>query len=411
MKCKKLNLAGLLAAALFLAAGAKAETEDLTPREQDARGELSGSINKGIYSKPFWRRMGKGTFIGGYVDFDYTKAQGSNGRFDQHRLIPFIYADIAEGLRFATEIEFEHGGPQSNQRDGEMKVEFAVLDYEIFAEKLAMRGGIILSPLGKFNLVHDTPLLDIKVRPLVDTNILPTTLSEAGYGVFGTFYPTELQKVDYELYLVNGFNGTRVDTTMTAPAGGGAVTAATSRVQGGNITSAAGVRGARGSARADNNNNKAFVGRIGYSPRLGYELGLSGHHGAYDDEAQNDLTIGALDAAAQFGPLELLGEAAVADIDRGAGISKTSVPGRLDGWWTQANFHFFQEMVRPGSTFTASARFERYDTDLSSRRSRIVYGLNFRPVEDAVFVVDYEMNQEAPKTRNNAVTFSFASYF
>ncbi len=411
MKCKKLNLAGLLAAALFLAAGAKAQTEDPKPYVQDGRGESSSSINKGIYSKPFWRRMGKGTHVGGYMDFDYTKSQGSNGFFRQHRLIPFIYSDIAEGIRFATEIEFEYGGSQNNQKDGEVKIEFAVLDVDLLGEKLAARGGIILSPLGKLNLVHDTPLQDLTERPLVSRFVIPTTLSESGYGFFGTFYPTELQKVDYEFYLVNGFNGTRVDTTLTAPAGGGAVTTATSRVQGGNITAANGLRNARGSQRSDNNNNKAFLGRIGYSPRLGYEIGASGHHGAYDDMAQNDLTVLAVDAAAQFGPLEILGEAAKADIDRGSGISLTSVPGRLGGYYVQSNFHFLQDKVRAGSTFTAVVRYDEYDTDISKRINWITYGLNYRPVEDVVFVVDYAVKHEVPKARNNTLSLSFASYF
>lgn len=399
--------AAVLAAALGIPAYA---VEDVV-KAVDARGEVDGSINKGLFSKPVWKRMGKGAFIGGYIDFDYTKVEGANGAFDQHRLIPFIYADIAEGIRFATEIEFEHGATNNNRGDGETKIEFAVLDYELLGEKLAARGGIILSPLGKLNLTHDTPLLDIKERPMINRNLIPTTLSEAGYGFFGTFYPTQLQKLDYEIYLVNGFNGTRTDTAQVADLGTGEVSSISTKVQGGNISASNGVRNARGGQQSDNNNNKAVVGRLSYSPRLGYEFGLSRHTGAYDDQAENDLTISAVDVAAQFGALEVLGEAAMAEIDRGAGIDKTSVPGRLDGWWAQANYHFLQDVVRQGSTFTAALRYERYDTDISLHRSRVVYGLNFRPVEDAVFVVNYLVDQESPKVDNDQVTFSFASYF
>jgi hypothetical protein len=409
---RSFGLSGLfrvLSAFLLLSTPAAGAEEAARPA--DTRGELSGSIGKGIYSKPFWRRMGRGTHVGGYVDFDYAKSESANGTFRSHRLIPFIYSDIAEGIRFATEIEFEYGGPQNNQKDGELKVEFAVLDYDVVPEHLAARGGIVLSPLGKLNLVHDTPLQDVTNRPLVDNFVIPTTLSESGVGVFGTLYPTELQKVDYEVYLVNGFNGDRTTTTQTANLTTGAVTSATTVTTGGNITSAGGLRSARGSQRSDNNNNKAVVGRIGYSPRLGYELGVSGHQGAYDAKGENDLTITAVDAAAQFGPLELLGEAAQADIDRGAGVSLTAVPGALRGWYGQANLHFLQDKVRPGSTFTAVLRYDEYDTDLTSRQTRETYGLNFRPVEDAVFVVDYAVNHENPRSDNDTLSLSFASYF
>jgi hypothetical protein len=398
-------------AVIVLCGAAVLRAEEHEAKASERRGEVAGSIGKGIYSKPFWRRMGKGTHIGGYLDFEFSDSQSSNGFFRQHRLIPFIYSDIAEGIRFATEIEFEYGASHNNQKDGEVKVEFAVLDYDLLGEKLAARGGILLSPLGKLNLVHDTPLQDLTDRPMVAKWVVPTTLSESGAGFFGTLYPTDLQKLDYEIYLVNGFNGTSVATTLTAPFGGGPVTSATTRTQGGAITAANGVRSARGSQRGDNNNNKAWVGRLGYSPRLGYELGVSGHHGAYDDAGDNDLSIGAVDAAAQFGPLEILGEAARADIGRGACIDRTKVPGRLAGWYGQANLHFLQDWARTGSTFTGVLRYEEYDTDISKRMRWATYGLNFRPVEDTVFVVDYAVKQEVPKKRNNTLSVSFASYF
>lgn len=412
MSSRRLVKAGgraLASAAMVVAMALGAVAQAETTKNPDIRGEVTGSIGKGLYSKPVWRKAGR-AFIGGYVDFDYQKTENSNGRMDQHRLIPFIYADIAEGLRFATEIEFEHGGPQNNQKDGDAKVEFAVLDYELWGEKASFRGGIILSPLGKLNLVHDTPLQDLTQRPVVSSLVIPTTLSESGVGFFGTFYPTELQKLDYEVYLVNGFNGTSSATTLTASTTTGVVSSLTTKTPGGNIT-AGGLRNARGSQKADNNNNKALVGRLGYSPRLGYELGVSGHSGAYDDAGENDLTITAIDAAAQFGPLEILGEAAHADVDRGAGISRAAVPGSLRGWYGQANFHFLQDKLRQGSTFTAVFRYDDYDTDISKKMTRETYGLNFRPVEDVVLVVDYAVNHEAPRTDNNTLSLSFASYF
>ena len=43
------------------------------------------------------------------------------------------------------------------------------------------------------------------------------------------------------------------------------------------------LRNGRGSKKQDNNEDKALVARLGYSPKLGAELGLSTHTGKYDD--------------------------------------------------------------------------------------------------------------------------------
>ena len=53
------------------------------------------------------------------------------------------------------------------------------------SEALNFRGGVILSPLGSFNLLHDSPLNDLTARPVVSRQIIPSTLSEAGMGFFG----------------------------------------------------------------------------------------------------------------------------------------------------------------------------------------------------------------------------------
>ena len=131
------------------------------------------------------------------MDHELRFEENGKHTFDQHRLIPFIYSDVSDRVKFATEIEIEHGGPHSpggvQGAKGEIKIEFATIDF-LMTDWLNYRGGIILSPLGKYNLVHDSPLQDLTDRPMVDRRIIPTTLSESGMGFFGTFYPTELSK-------------------------------------------------------------------------------------------------------------------------------------------------------------------------------------------------------------------------
>ena len=45
-------------------------------------------------------------------------------------------------------------------RDGEVKLEYAVMDFRL-RDGLNFRGGVVLSPLGRFNLLHDSPLNDL----------------------------------------------------------------------------------------------------------------------------------------------------------------------------------------------------------------------------------------------------------
>src|SRR3989338_8557291 len=213
------------------------------------------------YGKPFLRRFGRNTYVGGYMDhelqFNEKQDKATGGKehtFDQHRLIPFIYSDVSDRVKFATEIEIEHGGPNSaggtftsgtakKSNVGEIKIEFATIDF-LITDWLNYRGGIILSPLGKFNLVHDSPLQDLTERPMVSTFILPSTLFESGMGFFGTFYPTEMSKLDYEIYAVNGFQSISGNTSVLSPA-----TSVTEIEQF--------IKQSRGSQKQDNNTNFA----------------------------------------------------------------------------------------------------------------------------------------------------------
>src|SRR6058998_1237325 len=215
---------------------------------------------KSIYAKPFV--SSPRTTVGGYMDLQYrlfnsSKSTGvgqpstGNGSssFDQQRFVPFFYSDITDRLKVAAELEIEHGiRSKSNDGSGiEVSLEFATIDYLIH-EKLNFRAGIILLPVGKFNLLHDSPLNDLSDRPLVATAIIPSTLSETGAGFYGTFYPTRLSKLDYELYVTQGFQGYNETETPV-------------------ITAGKGLRDARQRVAStaddglDNNNGKAVVGR------------------------------------------------------------------------------------------------------------------------------------------------------
>lgn len=377
----------------------------------DTVGKRSVVASRGIYAKPFVRRFGAGTAVGGYVDAQYRHDLTNGfGAFDQTRMVPFIFSEITDRLHFGTEIEFEHGTKLevedgAAEGEGELNVEFATLDYRIF-EGLNVRGGLILSPLGRFNLLHDSPVNDLTDRPLVARQVIPGTLTEAGVGFFGTLYPTESSLLTYEAYVVNGFTD-----ELLPPAGD-------TRLR---IRDAAGTRGAADAAE------KNFVGRLAVSPFLGLEIGGSVHWGPYgdgvtDNTEQHDATIFAVDGAFQRGPFELIGEWARLRADLPSALAAAGVSDGREGFYLQGSFHFGHGWIvpKPTSVFTAVARWDQIDQAAGitgDQQRRFTAGLNWRPVEDAVIKSEYQWNygttvgstewHGAPRR----LLFSLATYF
>ena len=366
----------------------------------------------GLYDKPFLDGPRDSVTLGGYFDIEYRDVEGSPHEFRFHRLIPFIYADIHERVRFATEIEIEDGA--------DLAVEFATLDV-LFTDEVNFRGGVILNPLGKFNLIHDSPINDLTDRPLVNRSVIPTTFREVGAGLFGDITPEDSDcEIKYEAYITSGYKG--LDNT-------GATT----------INTGSGVRGARahgtglGTSRFDDINNKfSGVGRLSISPVIGSEFGVSAHSGAYDEAGDNNMTTGAIDGLItipQFevvdipvGPIEIQGEGAYAWIERNTFARMSGVPGDLWGYYVQANYHFMPQclidwcpiLFFPEGTFTFVVRWDQVNLD-GSRMKRTTFGLNYRPVESTVFKLDFQYNNGTgnadPSADDDAIVFSIASFF
>ncbi len=367
----------------------------------------------GVYTKPFLRRFGRNTYLGGYMDFQFRATEDDEGDhgFAQQRFIPFIYSDISDRVKLASEIEFENGGV-SDESKGEVKLEFATIDF-LLTDWINWRGGFILSPLGKFNLVHDSPLQDLTDRPLVDQFVIPTTLTDVGMGFFGSLYPSELSKLDYEIYATNGvFHGLDADGTSR-------------------FGLEEGLRETRdGFVDFDNyNKSPAVVGRVAFSPFIGLEFGGSVFTSRYDENNENQLTIPAMDFAYQRGPFELVGEGAYAFIDTNQFAKDAGITDDMWGYYLEARYHFMPSVLKvwnphiftENSTFTGVLRWDQVQTagldngeSVHWLRSRITPGLNYRYTEDTVFKLDYQINMEEkdmPDISNNAFVFSVATYF
>lgn len=355
-------------------------------------------VKGGIDDKPFLVSA-RGASLGGYFDAQY-RYQRANGVLDEatfllERLNLFAYAALAERVRFASEIEFEEGGE-------EVKIELAILDFEIHPIA-TLRGGMLLSPLGRFNLAHDSPANDLVDRPLVSTEIIPTTLSEPGIGLLGQYFPTDRSRLTYEMYVVNGFDeGVIEDEGRTfIPAGKGNF--------------------------EDNNARPAFVGRWTVSPLPAAELGFSMHTGPYNEyesegvavDERRDVTILALDALVEHGPLRFAGEAADASIDVPA-TTGGLFADRQRGFYAELGGRFLEGAIGnlPQSSFHAATRWDSVDFDADvdgDHVEQLTIGVGFRPIPDSIFKLDWQRTWSTDAFDNQedeaAVLFGLASYF
>ncbi|MCZ6767277.1 MAG: hypothetical protein O7D32_10145 [bacterium] len=351
----------------------------------------------GIYDKPFILQVGEGAKFGGYADaqYRYERADGfvSEQSFILERINLFAFAALSERVRLAAELEFEDGGE-------EVKIELAIVDFEIH-QRLTFRAGILLSPLGRFNLTHDSPAQYLVDRPLVSTRLIPTTFSEPGMGFLGAFYPTTNSRVTYEAYLVNGLDDGILSDRTFIPGGK--------------------------SNFEDNNNHPSFVGRLEVSPFPSGEIAVSAHTGPYNEweeegvkiDERRDVTIVTIDGEYRFRSLAFLGEYARDFVDIPEGFVGLFAE-KQQGIYLEGRVDFLRGLFKemPNSFFAGAVRYDYVDFDTDREgddHTRLTLGLGFRPVPATVFKLDYHYNWLNDRFniagREAGVVFGVATYF
>lgn len=362
-----------------------------------------------IYRRPFITSFAN-TSIGGYAEANtnYFVQDGITEGFSMElrRFNLFVFSSVSSRVKFFAELEFERGTQ-------EISIETAIMDFEI-DPALALRGGIILSPLGAFNLRHDSPLYNIIDRPLVSTRIIPATFASVGFGVYGRYFFGDFIAT-YDAYIVNG-------------------------LQDGIILNADGRTFLqRGKAKEifgeSNNGVPAFTGKVALRKRGLGEIGASYYGGVYNRfrrdgitiDAQRSLHIFALDANATLGNVLLQGEAAtnLIDVPESAGefYGRRQWGAYLDAIvpvWTGAVLDF------AAATVNATLRVEHVDYNVGqfvltggNIGDEITAGtlsISFRPTPNTVFQLNYrqefirDLLGNLP-VRRAGVQFGLATYF
>jgi len=185
--------------------------------------------------------------------------------------------------------------------------------------------------------------------------------------------------LNYELYVINGLDAGFSDT---------------------------GLSGARNSLKTDNNDNKALVSRLTASPFLGHELGLSGYWGKYNNGNTDAISGIGVDTFNTFGPLEIITEYAYFGVEE-TPTATSDLANYFQGVYSQVNYHFWPEFLNNSflgkgfehPTFTLSGRYDwakiHDDSDAgtgANEEERYTIGLNYRPIENFVVKLEYQMN-------------------
>jgi hypothetical protein len=326
---------------------------------------------------------------GGYFDIEYIDAEGSVSKYDQHRLIFDVNGALRPGLTFQIELEFEHGSRvNKGANDGEIGVEQAWMNLSL-GGGLSLRGGALLMPFGYTNLHHDSHIRDFSLRPQVSSVLVPTTWTESGVGFKGDINMGLANRLEYYAYAVQGLTS--------------------------DIKLDKGVRDARKSLKADNNNNKAGVFRLAYVSGGGSDhdagtsassIAASWYRGEYSDDgatSRRSLTMFGIDGRWVSGPLAVTAEYVTVGTDGGLNPGSNPIPRDMGGFYVHVTYSFFPEFLRNGlfdnngqwkqSAFALLFRYENVLIEdpvgsADNDKNHAVIGINWRP--DPMFVIKLE---------------------
>lgn len=331
-------------------------------------------------------KLNQGLSIGGYGEGqfkNYTSDKGDKiDQADMLRAILYFGYKFTDNIILNTEIEIEHAD--------EIYVEMASLDF-LLHDKINLRGGLLLAPVGLTNELHEPTLFHGVDRPLVERQVIPSTWREMGVGAFGSL----TDKIDYKLYVMNGFDGQ--DFT------------------------AQGLRGGRQKASQTKAEDWALVGRLDYEPILGLNIGGSFYLGDSGQGQVVDLSNREADVFTEIYEihsqykvrgLELKALASQVKIDDAEAVGP-DVPDEIFAYYGEAAYNILPHLVQGTSHYLAPfVRYENLDYDGNNEDVELlVTGLSYKPIPNVVIKADYSNFDKKDGVRADELNIGFGYIF
>jgi hypothetical protein len=338
-------------------------------------------------------QVGKGLSIGGYGEANYQGIVSDKGgrnadgtlktpdNADLERFVLYAGYKFTDKILFNSELEFEHG--TTGRNGGTVSVEFAALDF--FIDPMAnVRAGMVLTPMGFINQIHEPPFYFGNNRPEVERVIIPSTWRELGVGLFGQITPD----LSYTTYVMNGMDAA-------------------------NFTSG-GIRNGRQSGGNVQAESFGYVGRLDYTPS--YLTGVTIGGSAYVGESgQNKLYANKnVDVLTQlyeghvqwkYRGLEVRalgswGSVGDADVLSNPAARNQTIGSENYGFYGEVGYDILPHIISNTDQYLAPFfRYEQYDTLAkvpvgyadNENLDRQIYqvGLQYKPIPNVVIKADY----------------------
>jgi hypothetical protein len=292
--------------------------------------------------------------INGIFDLEYEKADGpgnsdptkavgdEKGSFDQYHFNILMEFPVSDNLTVKGHIEYAHAPQLTGKTDsqGAIKMEWAYVEY-MASNHLQVRGGMVLTPFGFYNEIHDATPTFLSIR--TPWGIYRSTKAgstdamfpkfSTGIFVAGRYFPETRFSLNYDVYVANGENATNNE------------------------------------AERDDNSNKAIGGRLMVTPITGINIMGSYYDGKKQTGVASQADHTACAVGAEYVPYyipyhaKFRGEYAVSKLG-----DVTQV-----GWYGEGSYTFGK--IRPYVRFGVLDPDTDQDDD---HWTEWVYGINYQ---------------------------------
>ncbi len=314
--------------------------------------------------------------FGGYGEFLYNHNvnSGDADSLDSTRVVLYMDYQFSDDIKFVSETEWEHGGYSDNTNlpGGEVIIEQAYLDFKL-NDKVSLKAGHVLVPVGQVNLYHEPTAFNGVTRPEVERYIVPSTWHENGLIAHGS-----LSNFSYQVGAVAGLNANNGSE----------------------------VRGMKQSGKSSTAENFAFVARADYKTNVGFNVGASVFTGDADQGTDAlsgvNTTISEVHAGYTLKGLKLRGLYAQSKVDNTSKVAVSTsadASGKGSGYYLEGAY----DVTNKWTPFVRYEQYNRFDEKFTATtgasttadkdtKNRLV-GVNFFPTKNVVVKADYNFRE------------------
>lgn len=158
------------------------------------------TLCKAVYADETTRFI-DGFKVGGYSSAGITIPRKDDAEAAINEISLIVTWENDSRFKFFSELELEkplswNDENKFNTKESFVDLERLYLDYNL-SEKINLRGGRFLTPAGRWNLLHASPLVWTSTRPLATSRLFPTAIN--GIMAFGAI-PLSDSAIEYTLF-------------------------------------------------------------------------------------------------------------------------------------------------------------------------------------------------------------------